>query len=162
MDEGDVIKTEGVTAEGISEKPVLVYSLQGSVRGAEIVCLVFVAICLILAYNQIVPVVPGLVLALELYLFVKAWSNHPRKATFYESHLTMETAGLASDFHYDQISDVAKVNLFPIIGPRTQVQIAFKDIERPYTIPSNPMIRRLNVDLYSWLEEKQKRLSQSY
>lgn len=133
-----------------------------SVRGLEVLCAIFALLSLLLAYYGTLPVPSMIVLALELYLLIRVRSNIPRRAIFYESYVRMEGSDSTGDFSYDRIETVEKVHVFPILGSSTQVHIRLQNESKPYVITSNPVIRRLNTDLFSWLRERDSHATMPY
>lgn len=147
-------RMEAVTGEQTADRPVFTFSLRSSIVVCWTISVILGIICVLLAVIGILPIVPGLFLAFEALLFLRVWSNHPRRAVFYRTYMRLDDAGSTTNVGYDSVENATKVKVFPILGSRVHLRIKVKNIERPFIITSNPRLTTLETDLYSWLQER--------
>jgi hypothetical protein len=95
-------------------------------------------------------------LFLNLLLFGSALQLHihrVRKALFFDDYFEVGGRNLNKRINYQQVAQVEKVMVTPILTSRTQVRISPVG-EPPLVIPGNVRSKKLKTDLYSWLSKR--------
>ncbi len=101
-------------------------------------------------------------LLLDVLLFgsaLRLYYGPVRRAWFFEDYLKLKGRKIGREIRYPDIKQIAKLNRFPLLSPRTQIRISVSGEEGFLVIPANPPNRKLKTDLYSWLLQKMKQQS---